>query len=269
MARNRRRRRGEGGAIGPILAILAIVVMVVGTGVFFFWSYSRSNGPEIDEASLCPETGPTGHLAILVDTTDPMSLTQLETARQQIERKIAEAAVHTRISFATVNPDMNTRGGTFFSMCKPPSGEDASILTQNPQMVEARFRTEFAGPVSDAMGTLLRVPEAQNSPIMESAQEFAARIPGFTISEAPRELVLMSDLVQHSDTFSFYRGGDWKSFTADGGPARFASAYDGATITVLRIPRLPERTEIIDDFWVRYFDAQGFDDIRVIRLGDL
>lgn len=269
MARSRRRSRNRGGgAIGTILAVIAIVAMISGTGAFFYWSYSGSD-IEIDEASLCPETGPTAHLAILVDTTDPMSLTQLEAARQQMERKIADAAVHTRISFGTVNPDMDTRGGTFFSMCKPQSGADASILTQNPQMVEDRFRNEFARPVSGAMGTLLRVPEAQSSPIMEAAQEFATRIPGFTITEVPRELVLMSDLVQHSDIFSFYRGGDWNSFAAAGGPTRFGSTYEGATVTVLRIPRLPERTAIIDDFWVRYFDAQGFDDIRVTPLGDL
>lgn len=269
MARNRRRRRAEGGVLGVIFAGFAIVAMVGSTGAIFYWSYAQSQVPEIDESSLCPRTGPTGHLAILVDTTDPMPLTQLEAARQHIERKIAEAAVHTRISFATVNPDIDTRGGAFFSMCKPQSGGDASILTQNPQMVEARFHAEFAGPVSEAMSALLRVSEAQSSPIMESAQEFAARIPGFAVGQVPRELVLMSDLVQHSDTFSFFRGGDWNSFAAAGGPDRFGSAYDGANVTVLRIPRLPERTAIIDDFWVRYFDAQGFNDIRVKRLGDL
>ena len=269
MVRNRRRRRGEGGALGVVLAGLAIVAMIGVAGLVFFWSYFSSQGPRIDEASLCPETGPTAHLAILVDTTDPMSLTLLEAARQQIERKIEEAAVHTRISFATVNPDMETRGDAFFSMCKPQSGKDASILTQNPDIVEEGFRTGFADPVSGAMGALLRVPEAQGSPIMESIQEFAARIPGFAVTEVPRELVLMSDLMQHSDNFSFYRGGDWKSFASARGPTRFGSAYDGATVTVLRIPRLPERAEIIDDFWVRYFDAQGFDDIRVTRLGDL
>lgn len=269
MARSRRQRRGrEGGAIGTFLAVVFIIAMISGTGAYFYWSYSRSDF-QIDAVSLCPKTGPTAHLAILVDTTDPMSFTQVEAARQQIERKIADAAVHTRISFGTVNPDLDTRGGTFFSMCKPQSGADANILTQNPQMVEDRFRNEFTGPVSRAMGTLLRVPEAESSPIMESAQEFAARIPGFTITEVPREVVLMSDLIQHSDIFSFYRGGDWNSFEAAGGPSRFGSAFGGATVTVLRIPRLPEKNAIVDNFWVRYFDAQGFDDIRVIKLGVL
>lgn len=269
MARTSRSSRNrQGGAIGTILAVMAIIAMIFGAGAFFYLSYSSSD-PEVDEATLCPKTGPTAHLAILVDTTDPMSFTQIEAARQQIERKIANAAVHTRISFGTVNPDIDMRSGTFFSMCKPQSGADASILTQNPQMVEYRFRNEFAGPVYEAMDKMMRVPEAQSSPIMEAAQEFATRIPGFTITEVPRELVLMSDLVQHSDIFSFYRGGDWNSFQAAGGPTHFGSAYSGATVTVLRIPRLPEKNAIIDDFWVRYFDAQGFDGIRVIQLGVL
>lgn len=177
--------------------------------------------------------------------------------------------MHTRISFSTVNPNNTTRQDTFFSMCKPQSGKEANMLTQNPRLIEDRFQTEFANPVQDAMDALLSVQEADSSPIMESAQEFVARISGFAVSDAPRELVLMSDLVQHSDVFSFFRGDSWETFSKAGGPARFGSSFEGATVTVLRIPRLPERAAAIDDFWVRYFDAQGFKRVRVIRMGDL
>lgn len=269
MARNRRRKNKNGGVIVPILAILGIGGLTAAMAGTYYYMSIGSQGPVINEASLCPETGPTNYLAILVDTTDPMSQTQLHAARQQIERRIAEAPVHSRISFATVNPDDTMRAETFFSMCKPQSGDEASILTQNPRMIEGRFQTEFAQPVRNAMDALLSVPQAESSPIMESAQEFAARIPGFATTDMPRELVLMSDLVQHSNLFSFYRGDNWASFSNAGGPARFGSAFEGATVTVLRIPRLLERAAAIDDFWVRYFDAQGFERVRVTRMGDL
>lgn len=269
MARNRRRKRRSGGVLVPIAAVLGIVGLTAAMAGTYYFASLGSQGAMIDQATLCPEAGPEAHLAILVDTTDPMSLTQLEAARQQIERKIAEASVHTRISFSTVSPDGATRQKTYFSMCKPQSGEEASLLTQNPRLIEERFQAEFAEPVQDAMDALLHAPEAKSSPIMESAQEFAARIPGFAVTDVPREFVLMSDLVQHSDVFSFFRGDDWESFSNAGGPARFGSAFEGATVTVLRIPRLPKRTAVIDDFWVRYFDAQGFRRVRVTQMGDL
>lgn len=269
MPRKAKKKKRDNGSLVGALSLICIVLVVGATAGIFYYFYTQSQGPEIDEASLCPETGPEAHLAILVDTTDPMSLTQLETARQHIERKISDAAVNTRISFSTVNPEGSVRESTFFSMCKPQSGADADMLTQNPRMIEERFQTEFAGPIQDAMDALMTVPEADASPIMESAQEFAARIPGFIVSDVPRELVLMSDLVQHSDIFSFFRGDDWESFSRSDGPARFGSAFEGATVTVLRLPRLTERMAEIEDFWVRYFDAQGIQRVRVTPIGDL
>lgn len=269
MARSKRRRRRETGVGLQVLALVGILIVIAGTGGIFAWSFLAGQADLVDEATFCPKDGPPAHLAILVDTTDPVSLTQLEVARQQIEQKIADAVVGTRISFSTVSPDLGLRNQAFFSMCKPQAGDDASILTQNPQMVEEQFQAGFAGPVSQAMNTLLKVPEAPNSPIMESAQEFAARIPGFSVSNVPRELVLLSDLVQHSDSFSFYRGGTWDSFEAAGGTSRFGASFRGVTVSILRIPRLPERTAIVDDFWVRYFSAQGFESVRYIPLGNL
>lgn len=267
MAR-RKRRRGSS-PLAPIAAVLGIGLVAAAMAGTYYFAYQDTQKPAVSEVDLCPEDGHEPHLAILVDTTDPMTLTQLELARQHIVDKIDDAAIQTRISFATVDPDGSIRQNNFFSMCKPEGGNDVSILTQNPRLVEERFQSEFAAPIQAALDQLLRVPEASSSPIMEATQELAARIPGFAVSDAPRELLIMSDLVQHSDVFSFIRGNDWQSFVTSGGPTRFGSAYKGATVSVLRVPRMPDRSAVMDDFWVRYFDAQGFDRVRVTQLGDL
>lgn len=268
MARHKRRRRGSN-PLAPIAAVLGIGLVAAAMAGTYYFAYQDTQGSAVNAVDLCPVDRHEPHLAILVDTTDPMTLTQLELARQHIEDRIEDAVAGTRISFATVDPDGSIRQDNFFSMCKPAAGADVSILTQNPRLVEEQFQAEFAEPIQVALDQLLRVPEAGSSPIMEATQELAARIPGFVVSEAPRELVIMSDLVQHSDVFSFIRGDDWKSFVAAGGPSRFGSAYKGATVSVLRVPRMPNRAAAIDDFWVRYFDAQGFDRVRVTQLGDL
>lgn len=265
----RRRSRKTNGSGGTTAGVILMVLALAGMGGVGYLLFLRSKSPQIDAETLCPANGPAAHLAILVDTTDPLSLTQLQSARQHIEGTIEEAEVGTRISFSTVNPDDTIRGGAFFSLCKPAAGEDANMLYENPRLVQERFLADFAAPVSEALEELLRVPEAESSPIMESLQEFVARIAGFATDDVPRDLLLMSDLVQHSKTFSFFRGGDWESFAASGAPARFGEAFDGAKVRVLRIPRFSDRAAVIDDFWVRYFDAQGFDRVRVERIGDL
>lgn len=267
MVRRHSRRRNNTVATGG--GIILILVALVGFGgvAYLYWNASQS--PGIDEATLCPKAGVTGHLAILVDTTDPLTLTHLQSARQIIEDKLNKAPVGTRISFSTVSPDSGVRGSAFFSICKPPSGKDVSQLTQNPTLVEAKFQQEFLAPVAAALDSLLVIPEAKSSPIMEALQEFASAIPGFTLTTVPREVVMMSDLLQHSPVFSFYRNGTWQSFKADNGPERFGFAFEGAEVTVLRMPRSVDKTKIVDDFWVRYFDAKGFARVHVRRIGDL
>lgn len=80
MARNRRRKRKSGSVLAPITGVLGVAVLVAVMAGSFYYAYLGSQGPLIDAVTLCPETGPEAHLAILVDTTDPISLTQLEAA---------------------------------------------------------------------------------------------------------------------------------------------------------------------------------------------
>jgi len=261
MARRRRssRRRGGGGktALGAVLIVLALA----GFGGLGWLLWDRAQAPGIDAATLCPEDGPVGHLAILIDTTDPISPAQLRAARARIARMIEAAPDFTRVSLATVAP----AAAPVRSLCKPPS--DASALTANPRLVAERYEDEFLAPVTETLDGLLAVPEADSSPIIEALQAFLAAIPGF--DSGPRQVVLVSDLVQHSEIFSFYRGGDWDSFRASGAADRLARSLDGAEVTILRFPRPAAPSATVDDFWVRYLDAQGAVRVVPTTLGDL
>jgi hypothetical protein len=121
--------------------------------------------------------------------------------------------------------------------------------------------------VAEALDGLLAAPEADSSPIMEALQRFLAAIPGW--NEAPARVVLVTDLVQHSDVFSFYRGGDWESFRASGAADRLARSLDGVEVAILRFPRPAVSQATVDDFWVRYLDAQGAARVSPTVLGDL
>ena len=250
--------------VGVFMLLVAFGALV-SIGVY---SYRLSRSSGLTE-ELCPADGPVAHLAILLDTTDPLAKTHLQSTRQIIESKIDAAATGTRVSFSTVNPDSGVRQSAFFSICKPPSGSEASQFTENPRMVQERYEAGFLDQVDSELANLLTIPEAPSSPIMEGIQEFASRIPEFTTTESPRELVIMSDLMQHSESFSFYRGDSWKSFADANGPERFGFAFNNADIVILRIPRSVERAAVVDDFWVRYLMMQGFDSTDIITIGDL
>ena len=267
MAGPQRKKSGSGGGTLLGIGLLLAAVAVVGiTGVKY---YDAANGLDIDATSLCPEDGPSGHLAILVDTTDPITLSQLQASRQIIEKRIDQAKVFTRISFSTVSPLSEVRQSAFFSLCKPPTGKNASKLTENQRIIKEKFHDGFERPMLDALDSVMSIGEAPASPIMEALQEFVTSIPGFNTSEEIREVILMSDLMQHSDAFSFYRGGTWSSFSDAAGPRRFGKNFKGAKLHLLRIPRRVKMAATVDDFWRRYFDAQGFARIEVNQVGDL
>lgn len=267
MARRRSRKASNtAGSLAGIGLVLIAVSALSGLGYYLFLG---PKAPQLNTDTLCPESGPTAHLAILVDTTDPLSLTELQGARQRIEGAIAVAEIGTRISFSTVSSNETIRNEVFFSLCKPAAREDANILNENPRLVQERFQYAFVAPLNRALDKLLNVPVSDTSPIMESTQEFGARIPGFSTDTVPRQLLIVSDLIQHSDAFSFFRGGTWESFSASGGPNRFGESFNSSTVRVLRIPRLPDRTAVVDDFWVQYFEAQGFNRVQVEQIGDL
>lgn len=267
MARRRRSRRKGNGPGTTLLGVALIAGALAAFGAIGWLVFTESKRPGIDAASLCPEDGPSGHLAILLDTTDPVSATQLQAARARIEAQITAAPDFTRVSFATVSPDAGLRAASFRSLCKPP--RDASALTGNPRLVAERYRDAFLRPVSDTLDGLLAIPQADSSPIMEGLQQFLAEIPGFATATTPREVVLVTDLVQHSGVFSFYRGGDWASFQNSGASARLARSLTGAEVRILRLPRPAAPAAVVDDFWVRYLDAQGAARVSPTVLGDL
>lgn len=262
-------KKKSGSDGGTLLGIVLLLVALTVAGGLAYSYYGAAHRPAIDAATLCPEDGPSGHLAILVDTTDPLTLSQLQTARQIIELEIARAEDFTRVSFSTVSPDSDVRQSAFFSLCKPPTGKDANQLTENPTVIQERFRDDFERPLRTALDDLMGIGEAPSSPIMEALQEFVSSIPGFNVTVARRDVIMMTDLMQHSDAFSFYRGGTWSSFSDAGGPKRFGQNFEGANLFVLRIPRRVEMAATVDDFWYRYFDVQGFDRVKIKGIGDL
>lgn len=269
MARKRRRRRGKN-TFGK--NVFGFLLIGVGLSAFFalgYFAFVESQKPGYDPESLCPEDGVRRHLAILVDTTDPISMTQLQAARQLILKKIDSAKPGTRVSFSTVSPDRVIRSSAFYTMCKPQSEEDANFWTQNAKLIQEQYDEGFISPVRENLNSLLMAEGASSSPIMESLQEFITSIPGFLTDDAPKELVMLSDLIQHTDAHSFYRGLSWESFEKTGGRSRLSRNFSGAKVTVLRVPNSVANVSIVDDFWVRYFNAQGFDDIEPRVIGDL
>ncbi|MGX0975612.1 hypothetical protein ACSSVY_001322 [Roseovarius sp. MBR-51] len=281
MARRRKynrpnsRRRGsarsrESGSsnLGWYIAIGACLLIIGGV---LWGSQALLSKSKIDEATLCHAGGPVNVTSILLDLTDPLNSTQQARLKTIIENEIASSSTDTMIALGVVSEDPN-RWGSLFAKCKPATGEAANALYENPTLIMARYNREFLTPIRDKMEASLQGEVENQSPIMEALQSLIASTPDFTRARGQRKIIIVSDMLQHSDYLSFYRGQGWDYFSDNEGEQRLASNMSNVIVEILRIPRtagnLPSRS-VVEGFWTRYFDKQGSQPPSVSSLGDL
>lgn len=270
--KRRSSRRGRGGSGGGnVIWYVAIVVCLALIGGTVFLSQKLIAKGEIDQATLCHTSGPINVTAILLDLTDPLSETQQARLKTIMANEIASSSVDTMISLGVVS-ESAANWGARFAKCKPATGEAANGLYENPTIIAARYRHEFTDPIQVTLAGMLEGDVESQSPIMEALQSLISETPDFTRTSGVRKLMIVSDMLQHSDNLSFYRQQGWDFFMAQNGARRLAGNLADVEVEILRIPRtggnLPSN-ELTEGFWTRYFDKQGSRAPRVRSLGDL
>ena len=267
--RTARRKEAASGIVwGMVLAVLAAGCLA---GGYVAWRYA-STRIVLDDSTLCPEQGPTGTFAVLLDLTDPLTSSQSARLATLMEHRVARLPAGTLVSFGVVSSDASRRG-SLFAACHPGDGSAANQVYENPGLIRARFDREFMTPLRSALDETIRAATEDTSPIMESLQALLAETPAFETATGLREIVIVSDLLQNSETLSFYRGEGWETLRSSGGTGRLARNLEGVLISVMRVPRPGAGVRAlgqVDDFWARYFDQQGARvPISVTTLGDL
>lgn len=270
-ARGRGRGKGSSGASTPLLVLGAVVVLAA-LGGAFWWSGEDATANAIDSATLCSTaTGPVAMTAILLDLTDPLSPAQHSQLMARLEGEIDKAPRGTQFTMGVVSQDPANWGATD-PLCKPQDASSANSFTQNTRLIDERYHDRFLIPLKARLEGMVSASGADRSPIMESLQALVADSPGFVTYDGPRRIVMVTDLLQHSDVLSFYRGGSWENFRASLDYQRIGSTLDDVAVQIYQVPRPTERVKdpaVLEDFWIRYFDRQGAHTPSVKRLGDL
>lgn len=264
-----RRRAARRGVSLPLIlgAVAAIAIMA---GLFVVQRRTETD-MAIDPDSLCPTGGPRAMVAILIDVTDPLAPAQAMKLREYVRREVDNAETGTEFSLGMVSDDPANLGAQV-ALCKPHSGRDVTQLTQNVRLVEERYEQRFLAPLNQLFDRLIGASNAKQSPIMEALQALIGDTPGFVTFDGPKRVIVVSDLLQHSDAMSFYRGQDWQGFAASPAAQRLSESLGGADVELFLIPRpsgFKGDPAVIEDFWIRYFDHQGAGLPQVHRLGDL
>ncbi len=216
------------------------------------------------DSANCPEDGDyAAQIAILVDPSDTLTSVQEGSGAPRVLEAIENGAPETaEIRIYTVGQAGRGNTRPVFRVCKPTHPDNVSSLSGNPQLAERRYRDEFLGPLEQALATLLNVEGDSISPIAEAIQVAAVSTFQPRAADMPRQLLVVSDMIQNSGSLSFY--GDPVDFgplsrSPDYGTLRVDLA--GVEVSVFLLARRGRAGRIqagtLRRFWEDYFLDQG------------
>jgi hypothetical protein len=237
--RTRRRRSRSGGEVrkhlvGGVLATLAIGVLAAGAYVYA----TAARPPMLDKTSLCPVDGPRSVTVVLLDSTDDIP----DIARREVRTALTDLA-ETLPAYGLLEIrllDADAAGGrTVFAKCNPGDGSNLSEYTSNPRLAKKRWMDGFREPLDQALETGFRPLPGKVSPIMETVQRIAVdRFTGRSADQVPKQLVLISDMIEHEADYSQYAGDlSYDRFKASRAYRKLRTDLHGADVQIYYIQR--------------------------------
>lgn len=262
--RSKAQRKRRGDLIG--LVLIAAAVAVLGTVAAVYWRVSARDAT--DPHTMCPQSGPEGLTVFVVDATDTITAVQRASLHNHFEELIRTLPAHSAVELFTVRPVGATllhRTGE--QICNP--GRESNFWTQNPRLVEERWRNGFWLPLQGWEEQVVQTPSATQSPILESLQSIAVsefQAPG--IHSQPRKLILVSDMLQNTAGLSQYeRIESFSQFSTSTYYKTVRTDWSGVEIEILYItrPGTPQGRQHVE-FWQQYFATSGGTLIHVTSL---
>lgn len=260
------RRRKQSGMSTALLGVGAFLALLAFGGIMAFTFLNQ--GEEYGK-DLCPSSGPKSAFALVADMTEELTLTERRAARQQIEGMVDNLPPDTLVVVGIVSEDPQY-DDHLFAICKPRTGADASELYENPRLIRERYEREFKSAFDAAFDQAFAGAGATQSPIIESIQSILRSAPKFLDGDFPKQLVIVSDMIQNSEVFTFYEGHTWDEFEESPYFQRISANLGGLVVQICKVSRpAPVDFEEVDNFWVRYFEKKGVYRVRKCDIGDL
>lgn len=253
-ASQRRKAAEQNKAIWKIASVVAALGVIA-----FLYSKALLSHKSLDELTLCPPE-PSSVTVLLVDVTDPMNLPQRQDFLNQLERLSASIPRYGKLVIAKVDPVSDRLLAPIITRCNPGTAKDESELSGNPQRVAKLHGEQYEAPLRAAYANLLTATGADRSPILESIQSVALTELQRS-GEIPKRLVVASDLLQYTDSISFYRGLPHPSeFTSSQPFARARTDLRGIDVELWMLQRgdsVTTQPRALPDLWDQIISAQG------------
>lgn len=275
-----RRRRGASRRRGPRWnwpAFGGVAFGGVALAVVLALFLLRPDTVPRDPETLCPEAGPSRVTAILVDTTDRVGPTSRADVLGRLDDLVASSQAD-EMMVAYETSSVAGEGALFpprLTVCNPGDPDAANPLISNPGLIRRRLEEGFRRPLDGLFRELVGREQADASPLLENVQAisvtlFARR----AYAETPKRLIVVSDLMQHSEHLSLYRARlDYDAFDRSVGADALRTNLQDVGIEVLFVQRREHErfgdARTLIEFWERWFEGQGGRLERVSRVDGL
>jgi hypothetical protein len=159
---------------------------------------------------------------------------------------------------------------TKFAQCNPGNGSDLNDLTGNVRLARDRWAKDFDTPLEAALKSAVGAGDAATSPIMAGIQKLAVeRMVGTRDRSLPTRLVVISDMLEHTQYFSSYKSGaDFAAFQQSDASRRFSTDLGGAEVEIWMVqrPKEPADTRALANFWAQWVAANNGHFARAVLL---
>jgi hypothetical protein len=207
---SRRKRQQTADRKGAILLGGVILLLVAGFVAFYYYveptvKRDSKTACRVDE-KVSRET------IVVIDATDNFNDTQALRVKKEIELMLSSAIIDERFSLYVIDETVNQKSQRF-SVCNPGDGSDKSELTSNKKRLKKHWETLFYNRFTKSVDELTGNHTASQSPILEMIKFVSVNT--FLDSRATKKrLVIVSDMLHHTQQYSHYRGSaDYTNFS--------------------------------------------------------
>ena len=243
---------------GPMFWRGMIAAMLTGVfGLFALVAFSQPPAVMAETSCRMDRRDP-AHTILLIDQSDPFNPNDMDWVRELVNEEARGLPKYGKLTVMTPNAADPYTPKVLYTACSPGSAEAANPITQNPKMIEQSWQKKFYQPLVGTVEDALMDKNQPSSPLSEALYSISDRA-DFQPQQAGRRVVMVSDLMQHSDGFSFYRkGADYDAYL-ETKLAETQPKLEGVDVVARVVPRQIYDLPIADvkGFWRHYFHDAG------------
>ncbi|AOS95544.1 hypothetical protein AUP74_00067 [Microbulbifer aggregans] len=205
--RVRRASRGMSSEDKRGIIIFGMGVTILIALAIFILQVVQSPEKDYDRVSLCNEHLPrAAHHLMIIDVSDALSAHQAHFLKTHISGLLEDARVNDRFSIFVLDEKYSGLSEPVVDLCKPPSADDADVLTSNRTFIERLYSQRFSAPLETAVAAVVAGSEQKESPIFEALSDVAA-LRRIDQRAGDVRLTIVSDMIQNSRAGSVFDAG--------------------------------------------------------------